>query len=116
MSGRIAGMRTPGTQQHSMTRRDSGESTHIYCAILVDSWGGAGQTGEEERQIIRQRVERALQGRTVRFTDLTTMPEDLDVDLLVFDYGGMQSHLYDFSRRVVRWIADHPSSLLVIGS
>jgi hypothetical protein len=91
----------------------------IRIAILVDPYGGGTRTGEEELQDHIDHLKRVFAWRDVHFETLAFMPENLAADLLIFDFGGMSlgnDLLADNSRRVIRWMVDHPSSLVFIAS
>lgn len=91
----------------------------LRVTLIIDWYGSLDQSGDEEREIYKKNLARLFPKRELVFTDKQHVDDDIDADLVVFDYGGVSTGndlLTSNSRRLMRWLQDHPSSLVVIGS
>jgi hypothetical protein len=94
---------------------------HLKICILLDPMGYGNVTDDDE-YVAHCHV---LRTEVLPDFDLTIERRfcfdeaAVDADLVVFDFGGMMpgsNLLGDNSRRLARWISDHPSALVVIPS
>lgn len=89
----------------------------IRTIAIQDPVGTSDKTPEEELAEAVEQIERIVRPRKLRVTEQAGVSEDMDAELVIFDFGGMwmgNSLMQDNSRRLIRWMQDHPSSLVVV--
>jgi hypothetical protein len=91
----------------------------VRAAIVIDPWGALDKTGDEEAAEHEVRLKVLLRPARVDVIRKEWIDERLDVDLLLFDFGGMSignDLMASNSRALIRWLQDHPSSLALVVS
>lgn len=91
----------------------------LSVAIIVDLMGTSMESPEEEVEAHKKRFSLVLSDYDLEFTAPRCVMPNLSADLVIYDFGGMMpgtSLMEDNSRAVIKWAADHPSSLVVVVS
>lgn len=97
----------------------------MKVGIIVDSVGGAGETGAQEVEGYKKVLSKWLAKAKPTFYSNERPVFEEGTDLIIFDYGGMAGMggygdcgqlLADATRGVLRWAEDNPSGLLIIAS
>jgi hypothetical protein len=93
----------------------------LKVAIIVDPYGSVALdvTGDDEIAEHKKYFSKLLAPRRLRFETPYGVSDTLDADLVVFDFGGMSvgnDLMGSNSRALIRWMQDHPSSLVVVAS
>jgi hypothetical protein len=93
----------------------------VKVVIIVDPMGSftMNKTGDDEYAEHVETYTNLLAPRKATFQQKFYVLDDMSADLVVFDFGGMMPGndlMGSNSRRLARWLEDHPSSLAVVAS
>lgn len=91
----------------------------LSVAIIVDLMGSSLASPEEEIAQHTKNFQKLLPEYDLKISTPRCVMPDLSADLVIYDFGGMMpgtSLMEDNSRQIVRWAADHPSSLVIVPS
>lgn len=88
-------------------------------AVVIDNMGTWHETPDEERdQILKELAEDGLEPELVFYGNRPhDLPDTAEIDVLVIDYGALwQTDTSDWTRSLLTWADDHPSSAVLIWS